>query len=110
MIEPNEKPTKSRLGYSEQHARARGLVAKASLCRVVNHLFSIGMLWISFRQANQDLNADVMLDGGERAAAHIEWQWATMIKRTHALVESLRVAMDFDEAQFDALWIYGAAL
>lgn len=68
------------------------------------------MLMIGMTDADVAAKIDAIPDAGERAAAHIEWEWATMIKRSHALVESLRVAMDFDDAQFDALWVYGAAL
>lgn len=68
------------------------------------------MLMIGMTDADVAAKIDAMPDAGDRAAAHIEWEWATMIKRSHALVESLRVAMDFDDTQFDALWMYGAAL
>lgn len=68
------------------------------------------MLMLGLTDAAVDAKIDAIPDASERAAAHIEWQWATTIKRTHALVESLRVAMDFPADQFDALWLYGAAL
>jgi hypothetical protein len=51
-----------------------------------------------------------MPDAGERAAAMVEWQWATFYRRDHALVVSLAAAMEFEPGQLDVIWAYAADL
>lgn len=49
-------------------------------------------------------------DPQERAAAEIEWAWATRYDREHPLVVSLADALEFAPEQLDALWMYAADL
>lgn len=60
----------------------------------------------------QDIEAQIALiaDPAERAAAEIEWNWATQYLRNHWLVEQLADALEFEPAQLDALWAYASEL
>jgi hypothetical protein len=53
---------------------------------------------------------DAIDDDQTRAIARIEWAKAKTYDRNHWLVEELRVAMDFDAAEFDALWLWAASI
>ncbi len=59
-----------------------------------------------------DIEAEILTieDDAERAAAMIEWKWATCYERDHPLVVQLAGALEFDPEQLDALWIYAADL
>lgn len=49
-------------------------------------------------------------DETERAAALIEWNWATRYDRDHPLVAQLASALEFDPGELDVLWTYAADL
>lgn len=70
------------------------------------------LVMLNIGLSDDDVDAQILAieDGTERAAAVIEWRWATNYERNHWLVEHLRLAMGFDEGEFDDLWIWGASL
>lgn len=68
------------------------------------------MLTLGLTEANIVDQIEGIPDPIERAAALIEWNWATQYERDHALVGQLAAALDFEPAELDALWIYAADL
>lgn len=68
------------------------------------------MLNIGLTDADIEAQIAAIADPAERAAAEIEWRWATQYERSHWLVEHLRVAMAFGETEFDDLWLWGMGL
>jgi hypothetical protein len=53
---------------------------------------------------------DLMQDEGLKAAAKIEWEYATEVRRDWPLVEVLRPALSMSHADVDDLFIAAAAL
>lgn len=49
-------------------------------------------------------------DPEERAAAQIEWAWASVYRRDHPLVALLADAMEFNASELNDLWNYAAEL
>lgn len=68
------------------------------------------LLQLSLTEASIIALIDAIEDEGERAAALIEWNWATRYERSHPLVAQLASAMDFTPEELDALWRYAADL
>jgi hypothetical protein len=68
------------------------------------------MLQIGLDEAEVTGSIDGMTDPAERAAALIEWKWATRYERGHPLVAQLAAALEFEPAELDALWSYAASL
>lgn len=68
------------------------------------------MLQIGLTDTDVEAQIAAIPDPTERAAASIEWQWATRYDRTHPLVITLAIALEFTDAELDALWSYAADL
>lgn len=68
------------------------------------------MVHLGLTDSDVEAQIAAIVDDSERAAASVEWEWATQYDRNHWLVEHLRVAMSFDSNEFDDLWIWGASL
>ena len=68
------------------------------------------ILQIGLTDADVEAQIAAIPDPTERAAASIEWQWATRYDRTHPLVATLATALEFTDAELDALWAYAADL
>lgn len=70
---------------------------------------------ISARQARLVLLSQNLLDSVEVVLAsnrawQIEWEYASEIERTHALIEAMQQALDLTDEQVDGLFINGAKL
>lgn len=68
------------------------------------------MLQIGLTDADVEAQIAAIPDPTERAAASIEWQWATRYDRTHPLVATLATALEFTDAELNSLWSYAADL
>ena len=68
------------------------------------------LLQLNMSDADVTDSINLIPDAGERAAAMIEWNWATRYERDHPLVVQLSAALEFTPEQLDALWAYAADL
>lgn len=68
------------------------------------------MLQIGLTDTDIEAQITAIPDPTERAVASIEWKWATRYDRTHPLVAALATALEFTDAELDALWSYAADL
>ena len=70
------------------------------------------LVMLSLGMTDYDVTARIeqIEDETERAAALIDWQWATRYERLHPLVVQLAADMEFEPLQFDALWAYAMDL
>lgn len=68
-------------------------------------LLSIG---ISSAMVGAEIAA--IADETERAAAEIEWEYASTYERTHPLIDQMAEAFELPAPQVDALWIAAADL
>jgi hypothetical protein len=69
-------------------------------------------LWLlSQDRALADVDAAIdALPVEHREAARVEWEYSTAYERTHPLIESIGVALGFDDVEIDAGFIAAAAL
>lgn len=69
-------------------------------------------LWLlSQDRALADVDAAInALPVDHREAARVEWEYSTAYERTHPLIESIGVALGFDDVEIDAGFIAAAAL
>jgi hypothetical protein len=68
------------------------------------------LLQIGMDEAEITASIEAIEDAGARAAALIEWNWATRYERDHPLVAQLAAALEFEPAELDALWSYASQL
>lgn len=72
--------------------------------------FRLGLIQSGRSLAQVDTVIAAIEDPEERAAAEVEWQYATSFNRTHPLVVSLSAALGFTPEEVDALWEQALAL
>lgn len=68
------------------------------------------MLQIGVSESAVEAAIAAIEDPVDRAAAQIEWSWATRYERDHPLVVQLAAALEFEPGELDALWEYAAGL
>lgn len=82
----------------------------AALAPLTPRQLRLMMLSLGLTDAHVQAQIDAIADETDRAAALIEWNWATYYERDHWLVVLLAAALGFEPVELDALWIYAATI
>lgn len=70
----------------------------------------LGMLGLGISQAQVDAAIGAIPDERARAAALIEWEYATTFERSHPLIGGIAAALGMDDEQLDAAWRQAATI
>lgn len=68
------------------------------------------LLQIGMSEAMVTAQIEKIKDADEKAAALIEWNWATQYERDHPLVLKLAGEFDFKDNELDDLWKYASSI
>ena len=70
----------------------------------------LALLSAGITPAMVDVEIAAITDETDRAAAEIEWEYASSYERTHPLIDQMAAAFELPPEQVDTLWLAAADL
>jgi hypothetical protein len=84
--------------------------ARARLPNLTARQIRLGLIANGFTLDQVQTAIDAIPDAAQKAAAQVEWEYATQFERLHPLVASVGSALGLTDEQIDTLWTASVSL